>query len=84
MKMDVEIERTAEALDQRDRTRVCALPGVTGFMNQVRCNGTVYNAQHRCHDRRLAGEQKAQWIREAQYPLAHGLFGQDLVGVFNS
>jgi hypothetical protein len=39
--MDVEIERTAEALDQRDRTRVCALPGVTGFMNQVRCNGGI-------------------------------------------
>ncbi len=29
---------------------------------------------HRC----MAGEQKAQWIREAQYPLAHRLFRQDL------
>ena len=48
-------------------------------MDQVRGNGTVNDAQHPGHDRRAAGEQKAQWIREAQYPLAHGLFGQDLV-----
>jgi hypothetical protein len=32
-------------------------------MNQVRGNGAVYNAQHSGHDRRAAGEQKAQWLR---------------------
>jgi hypothetical protein len=40
VKMDVEVQGAAEALDQRNRTGVSALPGVTGFMNQVRGNGT--------------------------------------------
>jgi hypothetical protein len=31
VKMDVEIQRTAEALDQRDRTGVSGLPGETGL-----------------------------------------------------
>ena len=79
VKMNIQIQGTAKTLDQRDRTGVSSLPGVTGFMDQVRCNGTVHDAQHPGHDRRLGGEQKSQWVREAQYPLAHGLFGQDLV-----
>jgi len=58
---------------------MCGLLGVTGLMDQVRCNGTVNDAQHPAHDRRAAGKQKAQWKRKVQYPLAHGLFGQDLV-----
>ena len=64
VRRNVEIQRTAEALDQRDRAGVCALLGVTGFVDQVCCNGAVDNAQHPAHDRRPAGEQKAQWIRQ--------------------
>jgi hypothetical protein len=41
---------TAEALDQRDRTCVSCLLGVTGFMYQVRCNGAVNDTQHMAHD----------------------------------
>ena len=51
--MNVEIQGTAEALDQRDRARVCDPPGITGLMDQVRCNDAVDNAQHASHDRRL-------------------------------
>jgi len=42
-------------------------------------NGSVYDPKCLARDRRAAGKQKTQWIWKAQYPLAHRLFGKDLV-----
>ena len=49
------------------------------LLDQVRGNHSVDNAQHLPHDRRPAGEQKAQLKGKTQYPLAHGLCGQDFI-----
>jgi len=42
-------------------------------------NSSVDNAQYLTHDNGLTGEQKTQWEREAEDPLAHGLVRQDIV-----
>ena len=73
--MDVEIERTPEALDKCHRTSLCEAFRKARFVGQVRGDGAVDDAQHLAHDGRLAGEQKAQWERYAEHPLAHRLVG---------
>jgi len=45
----------------------------------MRGDDAVDDAGHLAHDRRLAGEQKAQLKGKTQHPLAHGLLGQNLV-----
>jgi hypothetical protein len=59
VKMNIQVQGTAETLYKRDRACVSGLPGVTGLMDQVRCNGTVNDTQHPAHDGRMAGKQKA-------------------------
>lgn len=79
MKVDVEVERATEALDQGDGARLCRLVRKPGFSDQMRGQYAIDDAQHLAHDRRTAGEQKPQWQREAQHPLAHRGLGQDVV-----
>ena len=45
----------------------------------ARGNDAVDDAQHPPHDLGPAGEQKAQWKRGSQHPLAQGLPGQYFV-----
>jgi len=45
------------------RPSVSGLPRGTGFMDQVRCNGTVNDAQRPGHDRRLVGSRISQDIQ---------------------
>ena len=78
-KVDVEIQRTAEALDQGDRAGLGRLTGEPGLLDQVRGDAAVDDAEHPAHDRGAAGEQETQRIRDAQHPLAHRLLGKDLV-----
>ena len=52
---------------------------ITGFSGHMGGNGSVDNAQYLTHDDGLTGEQKTQWEREAEDPLAHGLMRQDFV-----
>lgn len=59
VKVDVRIQRTAEALDEGDRTRTDRRVGMSRFLDQVRGNDAVDDPQHLSHDRRSAGEQKA-------------------------
>ena len=79
MKVDVEVERTTEALDQSDRAGSGRLVSVACFSDQMRGNHTVDDAEHLAHDLGAAGEQEAQLEWETQYPLAHRLFGQYLI-----
>ena len=68
-----------------DRTMTSRVNGTGGLapepslLDQVRGNDAVDDAQHLAPDRRTAREQETQRIRKAQYPLAHRLFGKDLV-----
>ena len=41
MKVNVEVHRSAESLDQSGRTGVCPGMGITGLVGQVRGNGAV-------------------------------------------
>jgi len=75
VEMNVQIQRTAEALDERDGTGVCRFVGLPSLFDQVRGNDTVDDAEYLTHDRRSTGEQKPQRKEKAQSPLAHGLRG---------
>ena len=77
--MNVEIEGAAEALDQRDRAGVGGVLCKTRFLDKVRGDDAVDEAQHLAHDLGAGGEQEPQREREAQHPLAHGLMRQHLV-----
>ena len=67
------IQRTAKALDQRDRTGVGGAACIARLSDQMRGKGAIDDAEHAAHDRRATCEEKAQRIGEAQNPLAHGL-----------
>lgn len=79
VKVNVEVQCTAEALDQGDGTGLGRLVGIARFLDQMRGDDAVNDAQHPAHDLRPAGEQKAQLKGKAEYPLAHGLYGQNLI-----
>ena len=68
MEMNIQIQRTAEALDQHHCAGLCHGFGVTGFVGHMRGNGRVDDAQHLVHHGGLAGEQEAQWKGDAEDP----------------
>ena len=57
--LEESVERTAEALDQRDRAGVCRAGFVAGFSDQMRGQGAVGDAEHPAHDRRAGGVRAA-------------------------
>jgi len=77
--VNIQIEGTSEALDQRDCASAARCAGESRFFNQVRGSATVNNAKHPTHDPWTTAKQKAQRVREAQHPLAQGLFGKNLI-----
>ena len=76
MKMNIQVQRATETLDQGDGACVSRRFCITGFSGQVRSNGAVDDTQRLAHDFGLAGKQKPERKRHAEYPLAHGLMGQ--------
>ena len=64
--MDVDVKRTAEALDQRHRASACGLASESGPMDQVAGDHTIDDAEHLAHDRWAAGEQEMQRIRKTR------------------
>lgn len=66
--VNVDVQCTAEALDQGDRACLGRLVGMARFLDQMRGDDAVNDAQHSAHDLRPAGEQKAQSEWEAQDP----------------
>ena len=58
MEVDVEVERTTEALDQSDRAGSGRLVSVACFSDQMRSNDTLDDAQHATGDLGPAGEQE--------------------------
>jgi len=75
----IEVQRTAEALDRGDRAGLGRPVGMARFLDQMRSDDPVDDAQHMTHDLGPAGEQEAQGIRKTEHPLTHGLFGQHFV-----
>ena len=73
MEMNVEIKRTAEALDQCHCTGLCRSRSKARFVRQVRGDGAVDDAQYPGYDFGFAGKQEAKWKRYTKHPLAHGL-----------
>ena len=71
MKVDIEIERTAEALDGRHRTGAGAPTRVTSLPDLVGGQYAVDDPLHPAHHHRAGREQKTQRIRKAQHPLAN-------------
>jgi len=54
----VEVQYTTEALDQGDRTRTGGCVGIARFLDQMRSDDPVNDAQHTPHDLGPAGEQE--------------------------
>lgn len=79
VEMDIEVQRRAKALDESDSTRPGPVVCIACFPDQMGSDDAMDDAQHPPHDLRPAGEQETQLVRETQYPLAHGLFGQYFV-----
>gem|GEM_PF-1706488 len=79
MEMDIQVERGAKPLDQRDGAGVGSLFRKACLPDQMRGNHAVDDAEHLAHDRRTTGKQKTQGIRETEHPLTHGFQGQNLI-----
>ena len=73
--MEVQVQRTAETLDQRHRAGARRLAREAGLLDQVAGDDPVDDAEHPARDRWTAGKQEAQRLRKAQDPLAHRLLG---------
>ena len=78
-KVNVEVQRAAEALDQRHRARVARLRRKACLFDQMRGNGAIDDAQYLAHDVGLAGKQEPQRERHTKYPLSHRRMRQNLV-----
>ena len=76
MKMDVEVQRRAKSLDEGNCTRPGRGVRIACFLDQMRGNDAMDDAQHATHDLGPAGEQETQLEWKTRHPLAHGLFGK--------
>jgi hypothetical protein len=58
VEVDVEVQRTAEALDQGHRAGTRPLASEPGLLDQMADDGTIDDAEHLAHDSRTAREQE--------------------------
>ena len=58
--MDIQVQRTAKTLNQRDRAGVGGRDLVTCFVGQVCLDGAVDDTQCLAHDLRLAGTSRSE------------------------
>ena len=79
VKVNVEIGRRAEALDQRDRAAVGLVGFEPGLIEQEARDDAVHHLQHWRHQLGLCGQQQAQRDGQRQHPLAHGHARNDVI-----
>jgi len=86
VKVNVEVQRRAEALDEGDRPGLGAGgDGESGLLDEVCGDGAVHHAQDLAQDLRLGGEQEAQRVGEGQphrrwgTHMTDGLFRKDVI-----
>jgi len=77
MEVDICIKGAPKTLDLHDCASLCGGFGKTGFVDQMRGNGAVDDAQYLAHNGGLPGKQKAQRERYAEHPLTHGLMRKE-------
>lgn len=75
----VQIRRTAKALDEGDGATGGFVTFDLGLPDEKRLDGAVDDAQRRCQQFRVHGEQAAQRYGERQHPLPHRHARQDAV-----
>ncbi len=80
VKVNVEIERPAEALDDDDRapTRVVDA-GVTGQVTQEAKDGAHGHGHHRPTDVMVPGQQVPHPVWKREHPLANGDVGEHMI-----
>ena len=69
VEVHIEVQRAAEALDQRHRACPRVLAREPSLADQVRGEAAMDDAEHRAHDRRFVGEQEPKRVGHAQHPL---------------
>jgi len=80
VQMHVEIERTAETLDEGDDAGAgTAAGGKPCAMRQVGLDGADDDGEAATEGIGPAGEEQAQRLGEAQHPLADGHLGEDVI-----
>ena len=73
VKVDVQVQRAAKALDQGHGAGLRGCLGQSRLADQVRGDGPVDDTEHGRQDGRFGGKQEAQQERHAQDPLAQRL-----------
>ena len=76
VKVDAQVQRAAEALDQGHGAGLRGRWGQSRLADQVRGDRPVDDAEHGRQGGRFGGKQEAQRERHAQHPLAQRLPGQ--------
>jgi len=77
--MDIETERTAEALYQRHRPSHRARAGQTGFASKMGRDRLIDDTEHLRHHLGPRRQQVSQRERHRQHPLTDRLLWQDVV-----
>ena len=80
VKVDVQVQRAAEALDQGHGARLRVGLFMPCLADQVRGDRPVDDAEHGRQGGRFRGKQEAQRERHAQHPLAQWLPGGEIRG----
>jgi len=79
VKVNVQVQRAAEALDQRHRTGLARGLSESCVLHQMRGARPVHDTEHRAHGRWVRGEEVAQRKRHREHPLAQRLARQHLI-----
>jgi len=79
MKVHIEVQCAAEALDQRDRTALRLTLSEPGLANPKSADRAVHDPQRLAHRCRIAGKQKASCKGYPQHPLTHRRLRQPLI-----
>ena len=69
MKVDIDIERAAEALDEGDRAGAGGAVRISRRVPLIRGQRAVDDAEYTAHDGWTGGEEKPQGMREGHDPL---------------
>jgi hypothetical protein len=80
VKVDVQVQRRAEALDQRHGPGRGAVAREAGLTDEIVRDGPVHHAEHLRECGRVRGQQEPQRVWQRQHPLSQRTFGQHLIG----
>lgn len=79
VKMNVQVQCRAEALNQGDSPGMGSTLVEPGLLDQVGGHRAIDDLQHFAHHGGLLGKQKTQFVGETQHPLPDGLFRQHFI-----